>query len=107
MKFPYEPAHINHKAGGKITLITGIGHALDKPQDGRSRDYWYFRGNVNWRDGTKSVNTEIAPPAVCYSDAAGKPAVDLLMAALNDYLLANGEWCREGWYAARKVKRAA
>ena len=104
MEFPYAPAHVHHKAGGKITLITGISHTCDKPEDGRSRDYWYFTGNIEWRDGGKSKNAQIPPYSVCYSDDAGKPAVDMLMDALNEYLLANGEWFHgkgkhEGWCA--------
>jgi len=108
--------HVHHKHGGQITSVTGIGHHLDKPSDGYSRDYWFFIGDVTWRDGGNSVGIEIAPWAVCYVDGEPRDEVDALMSALNKYLQAHGDWCErksghEGWYAHRpavpaKPKRA-
>ncbi len=113
MEFPVNLKYTYHKHGGNITRITSIGHGEDKPQDGRSRDYWFFVGEVKWNDGTKSKGIEIAPWAVCYHDEEKKNEVLELMAELNDYLAKHGKWYRgsksghEGWYATRSKKRRA
>lgn len=115
MKLDMELRNTFHKSGGRITSVERIGHTCDRPENGRSRDSWYFVGNVEWRDGTKSKGIEIPPYSVCYHDEAGKPEIDDLMAFLNDYLLINGEWSCEGkhagWYAnvrpETKIKRRA
>lgn len=113
MKFPFEPTAVEHKHGGKITKVTGVGHGIDRPADGRSRDYWHFFGDVTWRDGTKSAGLEIAPWALCQDSVKGLSEINDLMAAMNHYLYQHGEWCdsaskHEGWYAhVRKIRRRA
>jgi hypothetical protein len=113
MQFPYKPKAVDHKHGGHITEITGLGHVTDKPKEGRSRDYWHFFGNVTWRDGTQSKGIEIAPYALCQDSDEGHAEVIELMEAMNAYLREHGEWCdskskHEGWYAhERAVRRRA
>jgi hypothetical protein len=111
MQFPYEPGDVSHKNGGIITKIYGIGHECDKPAEGRSRDYWFFIGDVTWHDGGNSKKLQIAPYHLCYVN--DRSSTDELFKAMNDYLAEHGEWCdskskHEGWYAHdRKVRRRA
>jgi hypothetical protein len=115
MTFPFEPKAVLHKHGGRIVKINGIGHTIDKPSEGRSRDSWFFRGEIEWRDGTHSRHAEIAPYALCYTDEQpeGHAEIIALSAAMSEYLEQHGEWCdrkskHEGWYAHdRKVSRRA
>lgn len=91
-----------HRHGGRITRIERIGHTCDKSQDGRSRDYWYFIGDVDWRDGGHSTSIEIAPYSLC-NDGENQTEVRALCTLLNDYLEAHGTYYyaapHEGWYA--------
>lgn len=113
--FPFKPTKLFHRHGGQITTVYGVGHTCDKPSEGRSRDYWFYRAEVKWNDGSTSERAEVAPYAVCIDgdEADGKAEYDVLSDALNAYLLANGEWCdrkskHEGWYAnERPAKRGA
>jgi hypothetical protein len=108
MEFPVHLSTIGHHHGGKITCIYGCSHAIDKPQDGHSRDHWFFIADVQWSDGTKSEKTEVPPYALCCDDLGKNPEIDGLMSAMNEYLSANGEWFdtgkHQGWYANRKTK---
>ena len=111
LRFPYCPVDVSHRHGGTITQVDGIGHAVGTPRDGRSTDTWFFVGNVQWDDGGTSTGTEIAP-FLLTCGAAGKPAVDALLEAMNAYLLANGTWCgrdtrHEGWYATNRNPHGA
>ena len=114
MQFPFEPKAVEHKHGGKIVRITGIGHGTEKPRDGMSRDYWHFYGDVRFADAGKvSAGLEIAPWALCQDSEEGRAEIVLLMAAMNEYLAEHGQWCdskskHEGWYAnERKISRRA
>jgi hypothetical protein len=106
--FPFTPTAIEHRHGGTITLITGIGHTVNRPTQCRSRDVWYFVGDVTWSDATRSKGVQILPNLVCYGSAqSSKAQVDDLMNALNDYLTTHGQWCErasrhEGWYANKR-----
>ena len=104
MKFPIQLQHTHHKHGGRITRITSIEHVTDKPANGRSRDYWFFRGDVAWSDGSNSKGIEIAPYALC-SNVNDQEVLDLSK-ALNDYLLEHGTWHQkgkhQGWYATNR-----
>ena len=109
MKLDMELCNVSHKNGGRITRVDRIEHECAKPQEGRSQDVWYFVGDVEWHDGSKSKGLQIPPYAVCYSDDAGKASVDAIMAFLNDYLFINGDWCdhttkHEGWYATARTQ---
>jgi hypothetical protein len=106
MHFPFEPSGIHHKHGGRITRIERVGHECAPAKEGRSQDIWFFVGDVEWSDGGKSNGLEIAPYHVCWVDEQpeGEQQIRDLMAALNEYLQAHGEWCdrkskHEGWYA--------
>lgn len=106
MKLPTTLTKTFHKHGGRIVSIENIGHAIDKPADGRSRDTWFFVGDVEWDDGTKSQSAEIAPYCLAADDQS---EVHELLALMNDYLAANGEWFdsgkHQGWYAHRGAAR--
>jgi hypothetical protein len=111
MEYPATLNNTSHKHGGKIVRITSIGHEAAPPKFGRSQDVWFFKGDVQWRDGGTSRDTEIPPWALCYD--GDRSEVDALLADLNDYLLANGDWCdgtkHDGWYANERpvAKRRA
>ncbi len=105
MKFPLETKATLHKHGGTVTRITGIGHEVAKPKEGRSQDVWHFIGDVTWNDGGKSVGLQIAPWALCYE--TDRSEVDALMTAMNQHLHLHGTWCdekskHEGWYATKR-----
>jgi hypothetical protein len=81
-------AVILHRHGGTITAITHIGHETH-----RKVANWFFRGDVTWFDGSKSVDIEIAPHAICHDDTdASKARVNNLLEQLNTYLVETGEW---------------
>lgn len=111
MQLPTELKHTHHKHGGRILRIEKIAHETAKPAAGRSRDIWFFVGDVEWLDrgdkkGGKSTGLEIAPYSLAYDDEKNQTEIDELLKLLNDYLLANGTWCgpesgHEGWYAHR------
>jgi hypothetical protein len=111
MNFPFKPKHLLHRHGGRITAIYSMRHQVNKPRDGRSLDGWWYIGDVEWSDGTKSAMHPIDPPCLCYEDDAGHAEVVQLGDAMMNYLREHGEWRRakpEGWYANdRKVRRAA
>jgi hypothetical protein len=62
-----------HKHGGTITSVSEIGHETYKGVAN-----WFFIGNVEWNDGSRSEAIQIAPIAVCYETEADKPKVDAL-----------------------------
>ena len=109
MDFPFKPQHVVHRLGGKIVVVHGLRHQVNKPRDGRSLDAWWYVGDVEWFDGTKSTNHQIDPPMLCFDGE--RKDWDALSDAMMDYLREHGEWRRskpEGWYAHdRKVSRAA
>lgn len=81
-------AAILHRHGGKITRLTHVGHATD-----RGVGYWFFVGDIEWDDGGKSEAREIGPNLVCEDGSKeSHDRVVRLMAHLNDYLAAAGEW---------------
>ena len=114
MDFPVTLKNTFHKHGGRIISVSGIAHEANPPKQGYSRDTWWYIGDVDWNDGTKSDNLEIAPWAVCYLDENQREEVLALSEALSDYLSHNGTWCgheskHQGWYANErpKVRRRA
>ena len=107
MEFPVELKATEHRNGGRIVRVYGVAHACDKPADGRSRDWWWFVGDVEWSDGTKSAKTEIPPYALCCDSPDGHDEVCKLSEAMSEYLNERGEWCdrdskHEGWYATER-----
>lgn len=113
MQFPFKPQHIVHRHGGKIVEIKSMTHQVNKPSGGYSMDGWWFVGDVEWSDGTKSVNHPIDPPMLCIDgdNDAGRQEVSALREAMMGYLRDNGEWREakpQGWYANnRKNRRTA
>lgn len=84
--------HLWHKLGARITHINAVAHSTYKGVAD-----WYFLGNVEWpqEEGKPSktqTNIEIPPYSVCYLDDAGKPECDVIMKAMNDYLVEKGRW---------------
>jgi len=72
-----------HRNGGTITALTHVAHGT---YGGVAS--WFFIGNVEWQDGSKSENREIYPNHIC-----GEPEeVNPLMAKLNQYLEDAGTW---------------
>lgn len=110
MTLPVELKHTHHKHGGRIVRIEKIAHEIAKPKDGRSRDIWFFIGDVAWPDGGESKGHEIAPWALAYGDdqEAAQEEINQLSQLLTEYLLANGEWHKdgphEGWYATDRTQ---
>lgn len=81
--------HLEHKYGGSITSIDAVGHATN---DGVA--YWFYRGNVEWKDGGKSVGTEIPPWAVCFDHDIPEAHAEYgtVSERLNGYLGEHGKW---------------
>jgi hypothetical protein len=95
--------HVLHRHGGRVLRIQEIGHQTRKPKEGRSRDHWYFLGDVMWDDGKTTLGLEISPTCLVY-EGEDRREVDELIEALNEYLAQHGQWCdgqtlHEGWYA--------
>lgn len=88
---------IHHKHGGRITAITKIAH--DTEGKGKNkRAFWFFVGDVDWFDATRSKSIEIAPIALCcdQDNPEAKAQLDKILEALHSYLLSNGEWTDRG-----------
>jgi hypothetical protein len=106
MEFPYATPGLRHQHGGNIEMIKRIEHETAKPIDGQSQDVWWFRGVVQWDDGSSSEDAMIYPWALrTGDDSAAKAHADAILRVLNDYLDANGEWrisAPSGWYAHQR-----
>jgi hypothetical protein len=103
--FPFQPTALHHRHGGVITTVYGIEHLKGKPRDGHSTDFWFFRADVEWDDGSRSERIEVSPQSLVADDAPNHPHLKSLLEAMNAYLAANGEWRRDaklqGWVAHR------
>ncbi len=109
MQLPYKPKAVLHTHGAKVVEVTGMGHKTDKPQDGYSRDYWFFIGRLQWDDtGKIGAEGHIEMGWLCADTEEGRSEINELCGLMNEYLREHGEWCRdgkskhEGWYAHRK-----
>lgn len=82
-------AHLQHKHGGRITAIHSVAHAVD-----RGVAYWFYKGDVEWNDGGKSVNLEIAPWALCYDqkNLSAEKEYATVADTMQKHLIENGEW---------------
>ena len=79
---------LQHAHGGTITAVTHIGH-----QTQRGVADWFFVGDVNWQDGSQSTGIQIGPGDLCHcNENAAKQEVHRLLALLNNYLAASGNW---------------
>lgn len=81
--------HLMHRNGGRITEVSAIAHSTHK-----GVAYWFFIGNVDWRDGSKSIDAEISPSCLVRDedDDIGRREVDDLLRQMNAYLATVGEW---------------
>ena len=84
-----ETKHLEHKAGGKITVIEYVAHETYKGVAS-----WHFIGSVVWSDGKKSDDIQISPISLCFDQTKpeAKAECDAVLKALNDYILEAGEW---------------
>ncbi len=108
MDFPIELKSTSHHSGGQILRITAISHDTYSPDEGRSRDEWFFIGDVKWnRTGVVTEGLRISPISLMYDE--DRSEIDALLAALNEYLAANGRWCgpktkHQGWFAKKRTR---
>lgn len=100
MKFPHTPVGLGHSFGGEIVTIHRIGHRIDKPREGHSRDYWFLECDVRWKDTGKVDRHEVEPFKLTES-TEGQPEVRALAEAMTTYLQANGTF--DGTFKGRKV----
>jgi hypothetical protein len=104
MELPTNLIHTLHKHRGRITRIDSIHHSVDPPENGYSRDTWFFLGDVEWSDGGKSELIQIHPSLLCY-DKDHREEVFELSEMMAKYLAENGTWDHEkrprGWNANR------
>ena len=113
MDFPYTPkTDLRHYAGGQIVAVHGIKHQSCKARDGRSLDGWWFDCDVKWADTGKVSRRPVEPFKMCAEEGGKNVDLQLLSAAIAEYLSKHGEWCdgkskHEGWYAHRKERSAA
>jgi hypothetical protein len=110
--FPMEPKMIGHAHGGRVVKVHGIEHLKGKPRDGYSTDFWFFRADVEWNDGSgTSVRTEVAPHMLCCDAPSENVELQSLLKAMGEYLAEHGEWKRggksQGWFAHRGPGRIA
>lgn len=87
-----------HRHGGRINEITGIGHETDASE---GRAYYYFTGNVEWLDGSKSEAHHIEPFLIVLDEEQiGESEREYIRIsdALADYLREKGEWQKRGDY---------
>jgi hypothetical protein len=85
--------YLDHRHGGRITELSAIAHDTEQ-----RRAFWFFIGDVEWPDGKVSKAVEISPICLC-RDSDNKPAdeeLNVVLAAMNDYLGRNGEW-KDHW----------
>lgn len=81
--------HLRHKHGGRITALHAVGHDTHKKVA-----EWFYEGDVEWDDGSKSYATQIPPWALCHGPSvdASLPELNEVSEALNRYLADHGEW---------------
>ena len=110
VKLPIELKLTEHRHGGRIVKVHEIRHETAEPQDGCSRDHWYFVCDIEWDDGTASKIAEVAPALLVRSDVdpdASLEEINGLLSLMNEYLRLHGEWFfnedsgHQGWYAHR------
>ena len=77
-----------HAHGGVITAVASVGHETFKGVAS-----WFFIGDIEWDDGTKSKASQIAPHALCHDGTAeGAALCNALHSTLAAYLGRAGGW---------------
>ena len=108
---PFDPQHILHKHGGRITRIVSIGHETDRPQDGYSRDFWFYNGCVTWGDGSGNPAKvgHIYPYDLCADGDEGLAEINAISELMMQYLADHGSWdpvvkgkAINGWFATNR-----
>jgi hypothetical protein len=109
--FPMTTQTLSHRYGGRVTKVHGVEHLKATPVRGRSRDFWFFRADIEWSDGSKSDGTEVPPHALCCDEPSTNAELRALLDAMNAYLNEHGEWKhdakQQGWFAKRGPGRIA
>lgn len=104
--FPMTPTTLQHRHGGKIVKVHGVAHCACSPEQGRSRDYWYFDCDVLWDDSSTVDRHEVEPYKLACDDPPSNTELASLMTAMTSYLHEHGarydSGPHEGWYAHRK-----
>lgn len=111
MKFPFKPTAVYNVHGGQIVEVTGVGHRIERPQGGYSRDYWFYTGTVKWDDTGKTNEGYIDAGFLCADTQKGMDEIREMSEAMMAYLNANGAWSGEGkpdgWHAHDRKKNKA
>ena len=96
-----QPQHLQHKNGGRVTAIHGVGHrTLERVP------YWFYLCDVAWSDGTKSEGIEVMPDRLCANvvNPAAVAEINLVSDALMAHLRKHGRWLKKGrWIGDRLV----
>ncbi len=103
MELPQTLEHTRHAHGGRVVIVHSMNHSIDPPENGYSRDTWFFLGDVEWDSGGKSESLEIHPGSLCYDGS--RDEVFELSQMMADYLVEHGTWNHDGeprgWSANR------
>ncbi|HEY4037781.1 MAG TPA: hypothetical protein VGM15_03085 [Burkholderiaceae bacterium] len=93
-------SNLLHKHGGKITDLRAIEHRTY-----RKATEWFFRGRVEWDDGSVSAAAEISPIMLCTDGSEASTAeVNAILEKLHAYLLERGDWNDNGrWIPKAKA----
>ena len=81
------PTHLVHKYGGRITKVSGIGHATD----GGKIPFWFYVCDIAWQDSSPQKEAKVEPILVC-RETDDVTEVNELAALLSNYLAEEGEW---------------
>jgi len=107
MELPTKLEHTLHAHGGRVVSIEKMSHSTDPPEDGFSRDTWFFLGDVEWDDGGKSEELEMHPGVLCFDGEHHEEVLEL-SEMISKYLVDHGTWDHEsvdhkprGWNANR------
>lgn len=79
--------HLHHKHGGKITAITKVGHRLSN-----GVEEWFYIGDVDWSDGSKSPGATIYPWALSQDSPESVAEINQVSELMMDYLRSRGTW---------------
>ena len=82
------PKGLAHAHGGVITAVASVGHETYKGVAS-----WFFTGDIEWSDGTKSKASPIAPHALGHDGTEeGAALYNAMHSTLAAYLGRTGNW---------------
>jgi hypothetical protein len=84
-----ETKHLMNKHGARITAIHSVAHDTF-----RGVADWFYVGDLEWKDGGKSLASEIPPWAVCFDhdNQAAHAEYATISERMNEYLKTHGAW---------------